>query len=290
MSSYNLIFISTHQDNFHIYKLINSIRPNIKNIKTLLLIVSQECEIDNNSNNELLDIISVESLKISLSKARNIALDYLLQNRISSEYIMFPDDDTSFDQIFFENFSTILNSNKNYITPIYKEGTKDLYFGRKTKDNKIITPRDHQLIGSPNQIILYDYLKSDIQFDEKLGVGAQYGSSEDFDLYLKLYQKGNQFFFTNKLYNYHPAKVAAYKNVNLNHIVKRFENYSSGFAYIIFKYKLFKLIPEYLFRTFVAFIFFGLKLDFKLSRAYLTQFFIRIKLLSYFLFNKKVYE
>lgn len=290
MSKYNLIFIATHQDDLHIYKLINSINSNIKYTKVLLIVVSQECKIECHSNNELLNIIVINTLKMSLSKARNTALDYLLQNNVSSEYIMFPDDDTSFDKIFFANFNTILNSNKCYITPIYKEGTKELYFGNKTKDNKIIAPNDHQLIGSPNQIILYDSLKSEIKFNEKLGVGADYGSSEDFDLYLKLYKKGNQFVFINELYNYHPAKVAAYKNVNFEEIVKRFKNYSIGFAYVLFKYRLFKLIPEYLFRTFAASVIFGLKLDLKLSMAYLIQFFVRIKLLFYFTFNRTAYE
>jgi len=36
-----------------------------------------------------------------LSKARNIALKYLIINSISSKYIMFPDDDSSFDSLFF---------------------------------------------------------------------------------------------------------------------------------------------------------------------------------------------
>ena len=290
MSNYDLIFLTTHQNDDHINKLIDSIDTNIINTKILVIIVSQECDIEFNSNNELLRIAVIKTLKMSLSNARNIALDYLCQNSISSEYIMFPDDDSSFDQIFFKNFFTILNSNKNYITPIYKEGTKELYFGKKTKENRIIAPNDHQLIGSPNQIILYDSLKSEIKFDEKLGVGAKFGSSEDFDLFLKLHQKANEFLFTNQLYSYHPAKVAAYKNVKLADIVNRFENYSSGFAYVIFKYKLFSLIPEYLFRTFAAFIIFGLKFNFKLSIAYFVQFFIRIKLLSYFLFNKASYE
>lgn len=290
MSNYNLIFIATHQDNLHIYKLVNSIDSNINNIKVLLVVVSQECEITYESQNPLLTIIFIDEVKMGLSKARNFALEYVSRNAISAEYIMFPDDDSSFDQEFFINFPSILNSNKCFITLIYNTGTKDLYFGKKTKENKLIKPIDHQLIGSPNQIILYDLLKKDIVFNEELGVGAKYGSSEDLDLFLNLYLKGNSFVFTNKLYNFHPKKVAAYENVQLRDIIRRFKNYSSGFAFVIFKYKYFKLIPEYLIRTVVAFVVFAIKLNFKLSLAYLVQFFLRIKLLLHFSFYKSIYS
>ncbi len=288
MQNNNLIMVTTHQDNLNIFKLIDSIDSNIVNIKVLLLVVSQECKIVYKSKSPLLTIVFIDELKMGLSKARNIALNYLSQNTISSEYVMFPDDDSSFDQDFFVNFSIILNTNKCYITPIYNEGTKDLYFGKKTKDNKLILPEDHQLIGSPNQIILYDYFRENIHFNEELGLGAMYGSCEDFDLFLNIYLKGNSFFFINSIYNYHPKKTAAYNKMKIFDIVKRFNNYSTGFAYVLFKYKIFALIPEYLIRTFGAFVVFGFRLKFKLSLAYLIQFFLRIRLLFKFWFNKSL--
>lgn len=290
MTNYNLILITTHQDNLHVLKLIDSIDSNIINIKTLLVVVSQECKIVYETKNPLLTIVFINELKMGLSKARNIALEYLSNNTISAEYIMFPDDDSSFDENFFLHFPTVLNTNKSYITPIYNEGRKDLYFGKQTPNNKIITPSDHQLIGSPNQIILYDKLKKQIFFNEKLGVGALYGSSEDMDLFIKIFKQGEQFVFTNDIYSYHPKKVAAYKNTEFKKIIKRFESYSSGFAYVIFKYRLFSFIPEYLLRTFGAFIVFLLKFQFKLAFAYLLQFFIRIKILLTFLFNRHLYQ
>lgn len=280
--------VTTHQDDLNIYKLIDSIDSNIVNIEVLLIVVSQECTIIYETKNPLLTIVFIQESKTGLSKARNVALNFLSQNTISAEYIMFPDDDSSFDQEFFINFPAILNSNKCFIIPIYNEGTKDLYFGKRTKENKLIKPMNHQLIGSPNQIILYNLLKKDIVFNEELGVGAKYGSSEDLDLFLNLYLKGNSFVFTNKLYNFHPKKVAAYKNVPLQNIIKRFKNYSSGFASVIFKYKYFKLIPEYLIRTLVAFVVFAIKFNFKLSLAYLVQFFLRIQLLIHFFFYKSI--
>jgi len=277
--------IATNQDNLNIYNLIKSIDYNVKTNKHLLIIINQGTELILNFSNPYLTIKTIQETKISLSKARNIALKYLLENSISSEYIMFPDDDSSFDSVFFENFQAILGSKKNYITPIFATGSKELYFGEKTEENTIITAKDHQLIGSPNQIICYNRLKNTLSFNEDLGVGAKYGSCEDFDLFIRLNILGEKFVFTNQLYNYHPRKVAAYKDVQLQTIVKRFKNYSSGFAFVIFKYKLFNLIPEYLIRTIGACVIFALKFQLKLSMAYFLQFFIRIRLLINFLIN-----
>jgi hypothetical protein len=290
MTKHNLILITTHQDDLNIFKLIDSIDNNIKNINILLIVISQSHRITYFSKNPLLSMVFIQENKMGLSKARNIALKYLFNNDISAEYIMFPDDDSSFDANFFLNFPALLNTNKCYITPIYNTGTKDLYFGKALQDGKVIFPSDHQLIGSPNQIILYDKLKASLSFNEKLGVGALYGSSEDIDLFIKLFKQGEQFLFINNIYTYHPKKVAAYKKATLKKIVKRFKSYSSGFAYIIFKYRLFGLIPEYLIRTFGAFIIFLFKLQFKLALAYLVQFFIRIKILATFLFSSNLYK
>jgi hypothetical protein len=290
MNNFNLIMVTTHQDDVHILKLIDSISDNIVKTNVLLLVVSQECEMNYVSQSPFLSIIFINELKMGLSKARNIALKYLLDNILSAEYIMFPDDDSSFDSVFFDNFSSILGSNKCYITPIYNEGTNDLYLGRRTPNGQSITPSNHQLIGSPNQIILYDKLSDKIFFNEELGVGALYGSSEDLDVFIKLFNSGEQFTFINNIYSYHPKKVAAYKQATFKKIIIRFKSYSTGFAYVIFKYRLFSLVPEYLARTFGGFVVFLSKLQFRLAVAYFFKFFIRVKILFIFLFNKNLYK
>ncbi len=261
MVKFDIVFVTTHQDDSEIFNLIKSIDYNNKSTTVLLIVVSQECAISYEPKNINLAIVFLNEKKMGLSRARNIALKYLQANSVSSRYIMFPDDDSSFDNVFFDNFGGKLNSNKCFITPIYNNGTKELYFGKPTFSGKVITPLNHQLIGSPNQIILYDKYKSQIVFDENLGVGALYGSSEDVDLFLKLFEIGERFIFTNDIYTYHPKKTSAYKDLAFKKIISRFKNYSSGFAYIIFKYKLFVFIPEYLLRTLGAFILFFLNLN-----------------------------
>lgn len=286
MAVYSLVMVTTHRDNFHINKLLDSVSLSTNSFAILLLVISQDSEIVYDNNNPGLSIHFIKSPRLGLSEARNIGLNYLLDNNISSEYIMFPDDDSSFDDIFFVNFVNILGSQKSYITPIYNEGTKDLYLGKKYRNNGRVGINRYDLIGSPNQIIQYDMYKQYLSFDNDLGVGAKYGSSEDLDLFIRLNSKGASFFYTDNIYSFHPKKTDKYKDVSLGLIVRRFASYSTGFAVLIFKYNLYLFVPAYLFRTFAAFIIFLFKLDFKLSLAYFIQFFIRIKLLLYFLLNR----
>ena len=290
MKNFDLIMVTTHQDDKNIFKLINSIDDNIININVLLLVLSQDCKIIYSPKSALLSIVFIDECKMGLSKARNIGLNYLSDNEFSAEYITFPDDDSSFDSHFFSKFAYIQNSNRCFITPIYDNGTKNIYIGKTTDKDIRLNKSNIRLVGSPNQIVLFNKLKDRLFFDEKLGVGALYGSSEDMDLFVRLLNDGECFFYTNELYSYHPKKVAAYQDTKFKSIVNRFRNYSAGFAYLIFRHRLYSFIPQYLIRTLVAFIIFFIRLQFKLSAAYLFQFFIRVAILWKFLFNKNLYQ
>jgi len=286
MRNYSLIMITTHQNDVAISDLLKSVDENSKDLSILIVIVSQGIKVNFSIKNSLLNLIFIDEAKISLSKARNIALNYVSQNNLSADYIMFPDDDSSFDAVFFENFKSIQSLGSNYITPIYNTGTKDVYLGKKPNDT-VVSIRDYNMVGSPNQIIQYSKFKDFIYFDEELGVGAKYGSSEDLDLFIRLNLAGAKFIYTDRIYTYHPKKTDVYKHKSLKEIVSRFRNYSSGFALLIFRYRLYSFIPTYIFRTFAAFLVFAVKLNFKLSLAYLIQFFVRIQLLWFFWLNNK---
>ena len=178
---------------------------------------------------------------------------------------MFPYDDTIFDLYFFLNFKKAKITYTCFITPIYNEGSKVLYIGSLNKYEFKMKISDLSLVGSPNQIILYNKLKNELFFDESLGLGAKYGSSEDMDFYIRLLIKGEVFIYTNKLYTFHPKKVSNYYGKSLMDIIRRFRNYSYGYAFLITKYNLNFLIPNYLFRTLAASLYFLFKLKFKLS-------------------------
>lgn len=278
MPNHNLILITTHQDDLNIFKLIDSIDSNIENIEVLLVVVSQECEINYLSKNPLLSIVFIQENKMGLAKARNIALKYLLNNTISAEYIMFPDDDSSFDENFFVYFPSVLNTDRCYITPIYNEGTNELYLGKLLNEGSFINEDKHSLIGSPNQVILYEKFKEHVFFDEDLGVGGKFGSCEDYDQYIRLSRAGAKFYYISKIYSFHPAKST--KNLlSLKETKKRYKSYSPGFVCIIKKYKKYKFIPLFLLRPLGGTLIKTFGFDFKMANVYFSVFFFRIGLL-----------
>ncbi len=280
---YNLVFVTTHQNENYIHNLLNSIKNNA-NIELLVIVLSQDSDINIVNYQPYFDVHIININKMGLSKARNIGLNFLKENSIKSEFIMFPDDDSSFDDVFFEKLSNIKDADNSFIIPIFEEKShpKKLYMGEIIDENAVVLETNHSLIGSPNQLIRYNANIDCLFFDEKLGVGAVYGSCEDYDLFIRLVRSGEKFLYTSKLYNFHPKKTDVYKNMSFKQIVKRFKNYSTGFCFVIFKYDLKQFIFMFLFRTFIASIVFFLKLNFKLSLAYLIQFFDRIILIQKF--------
>jgi hypothetical protein len=281
----NLIMVTTLQDDLYIYNLLKSLDNNLRNITLEVIVVCQDIEVVFSPQNELLTLTLLKESRMSLSKARNKALTFLYKRGHGSEYIMFPDDDSSFDAVFFDNFGNILGTKKNYIGYIYNEGSKELYLGKKTEENKLLSIKDYDLVGSPNQIIQYKILNIKFFFNELLGVGAKYGSSEDFDFFVNITISGFSYYFKEGLYSYHPSKKDNYTNLNLTSILERFKNYSSGFAYVLFKHKLYHLLFNYLIRTLLASAYYFLQFNFKLSFAYLIQFYYRIRLIFNFMFN-----
>jgi hypothetical protein len=286
-NNYDLIMIVTHRDIECVHELLLSIESCEGLINVLVIIISQVKDFSYLPRKNVFNIKIIVQSPMGLSKARNIGLNYLSSVGYSSKYIMFPDDDTTFDKFFFLNFKKATLSNSCFITPIYNEGSKDFYIGSSSKHNFQMKISDLSLVGSPNQILLYDKLKNYLYFDENLGLGAKYGSSEDMDLFVRLIKKGEVFIYTNKLYTFHPKKVSNYYGKSFKDVISRFRNYSFGYAFLISKHNLNFLIPNYLFRTLAASLYFLFKLKFKLSLAYLYQLFIRIHFIVFFIVNRK---
>lgn len=278
-SHYDLIFVSTHINNNYIYKLIDSIISNNSIVNICIVIVSQDTTFIWSNTSDLIDLFVINEPRVSLSRARNIALKFLLTNKASASYIMFPDDDSSFDYSFFKAFKEILESNKCFLTSIYKEGTKEYYLGKSFKEDTVVSIDDHHLIGSPNQVLLYNLLKNNIWFNESLGIGAQYGSCEDYDLFLKINLENNHYYYNSMLYSFHPAKSVSTNNVKLKKVIERYKNYSLGFVYIIYAYRKQKFIPIFLFKCLGASLISLFTLKFKMAIMYFCLFFIRINAL-----------
>jgi GT2 family glycosyltransferase len=283
MNSYDLVMITTFINDKHIYKLCESIVCNNESNLNLLVIlveqstsVSEKC-IQKNTNYTEIEIIKAGK-NIGLSSARNLALHFIKQHNVSFNFVMFPDDDTTFDKDFFLNFKNVVEPDKNLLIPFYNEGTFIPYKKFNLKNKTPLSKNDFKYVGSPNIVIFNQVIYQDVMFDELLGVGSKFGSSEDVDFYFKSFDIC-PFIFTNQLYNFHPAKTDRYSTMSYNEIIKRFRAYSSGYIYVMLKYKKKFPLLNILLTTIGAALLNFFKGNWKMCRAYTAQFFIRMQLI-----------
>lgn len=239
VNKYDLVLISTCTDSVHIYNLLDSVIKYNQYLKVGMIILFQNDIQFKYSNRELhyvhLHIISSSGLH-SLSNARNRCLEYYLRNNISSEYIMFPDDDTTFDQSFFRNFSKYVTS--NMLIDVLCEGTRIPYVSfRNLKDGEYTNCHEHAM--SVNMIVKSNHVLGIGDFDESLGVGAKYGAGEDGDYFLRLCKQFGPFLYTKKLWNYHPSADSKYRQISLKKLLRRYKTYGEGVIYLLLKHKLY---------------------------------------------------
>ena len=103
MEDNKILLISQFNSTQHIFKLIRSV--NLSSCKLVVVNHSQD-----NFDIPGVDVININRL-VSLSKSRNIGLDYCVEKGYLKEcdFIMFPDDDAAFSEDFWVNVDGRLN-------------------------------------------------------------------------------------------------------------------------------------------------------------------------------------
>lgn len=287
MKKFDLVFLVTFQNLENIFNLIETIKLNSKlNLLTILINQSgNSISIFNSSPNYFIEIIVDKN---SLSFCRNVGIDHLLNNKIDFDHIMFPDDDTTFNNIFFDNFKSIVSLNHNYLIDVYTKGTSELYISNSFIDGSIVTKNQYHIAMSVNMIISKQYFDSVHYFDEKLGVGALYGSAEDTDYFLRIVNLSGSFIYTKQLCNFHPSPKNKYKKLKFMSLISRFINYGNGILFALCKHKMFFAGFKVCIRAIGGSILSFLRLNFKLSIVYFISFFFRCALMFKLLINKNV--
>jgi hypothetical protein len=286
LTVYRLILVSTFINNSHIHKLINSLLINDV-FKLRLIIVNQTNISINPIINEFLTIdeILVEHT-ISLSKARNIALNYIFEKNIIGNFIMFPDDDNSFDISFFNNFNEIISLyDSNLIIKVYDQGTTNLHLKNK-EEKTLLRKKDYRYVASFNMIIKYNLIRKIGLFDERLSVGAKYGAGEDNDYFIRV-QKNNKIIYTNKLYIFHPSASLKYNNIRTKNLINRFNNYGKGVIFMLLKHNMYFHALNVCFRAIGGCLKNVFYLNWKLSYIYFITFFNRFFVLISLLISQK---
>lgn len=235
----DLLLLTTCIDERSIHALLESIVSCDSKVDIRMICVAQNgCRIVVPvSSRFILDVLEVDTT-IPLSQARNLAIRYIRDKGIQGRYVMFPDDDTLFDNNFFEMFESRVQGNT--IIDVYGTGTNILFKQIRYKQNDRLCERDYATAMSVNMIIDYDTFAQTGYFDERLGVGAPYGSGEDVDYYIRCCRHTPAGFrYERNLYNYHPLPNDKYRTMTFRMLVKRYRNYGRGMIYLFCKHRMY---------------------------------------------------
>jgi hypothetical protein len=275
---FKIIFLSTCIDERNIYTLLTSIAQNNYAEKVCIIFLAQNglnVDIQPYQTN-FTRIVQLQCTEqVSSSKSRNMVIDYVLKNDITADFVMYPDDDSSFDKHFFDNFSVVHGN--TLICTFCADQTERLYLKAHNKKNVGIEAATQNKVGSWNMIIAYDTFKKVGQFDECLGVGALYGAGEDGDYYIRCCKVSGCFAYTKALRNYHPSPNYKYDQITTKQMIKRFSNYGQGVVFMFCKHHLYRAAFNICIRAIGGVVKSLLQGNIRLSVAYMVAFFIRIK-------------
>lgn len=189
--------------------------------------------IDQNDNNKVEEIVSkykeeivvkyVKSDKIGLSYNRNIGI-----KMAKGKIIAFPDDDCVYEDDTLEKVIKFFEENDDY--RLYSCKTMDankVDCFKKMYDGRCEISSTN-IMDTLTSITFFINFKNDnyTRFDEKLGVGGEYGSGEEIDYVLDLLSKGYKGRYFGENIIYHPAK----KHSKSKEKYQRDFNYGRGFG------------------------------------------------------------
>lgn len=148
-------------------------------------------------------IIHIKSSKLGISYNRNLGLE-----NVSGEIIAFTDDDCTYDKKLLNNvIDDFLDNDINFISYRIIDKEKNKYLAKFPNNrtniyfnNLFITMSASIFINTKN--INIDCLK----FDEKLGIGSEFGSCEDVDLIFSMLNNNYKGIFIPRDLIYHPVK------------------------------------------------------------------------------------
>lgn len=276
MVLYDLVLIATCTNSKYVNRLLDSVISNNQCVKVLFVLVlqnSSEAKYIENDFTHIVEIIIPNM--ISLSKARNIALEYLIDKDILYRFIMFPDDDSSYDSHFFNSF--IKEVKACSLIDVYGTNTNSLYKKSNLSNNQKLSLLNYRNAMSVNMIIDYTTVEKVGFFDENLGVGNYYGAGEDADYYIRCINAGASFYYLKSLWNFHPMDSDKNNQMSLSHLIRRYRSYGRGQIYMLLKHNLkleaLKCVFSALFGSIIALF----KLDLKLCLARSYAFLVRLK-------------
>lgn len=272
-----LAFLTTLTNTSHIHNLLASVALNNQTVD-LIIVLLQQNSIRIDANPYQTDYTRIILLdypdQLSLSAARNRLIAYC-NSYLVAQYIMFPDDDSTYDESFFNQFTVAPSGNK-LINVRYAD--KNGYFHSLPISAKSLSSRDYRLAISVNMILTSTTIEQTGAFDERLGAGARYGAGEDNDYFIRALRVA-PFSLCPQLYNLHPSSATTFSQLTLRQLVRRFNNYGKGVVFMLCKNGLRMQALYTCLRALGGAIISLLRLRLRMTVAYFLSFFTRIYVL-----------
>ncbi len=275
--NYDLIMISTCINHDHIYNLLESIKNNVL-IKNLVILINQNnTEINfKNDDYNVIEVININS-KVNSSIARNIGIEYIINNKIVSSFVCYPDDDSSFDKNYFIKLKDLILKDQItcYITDLYCSDKEGLFREVNLPNYTKLTKSNFNIVGAVNILVSFNVFQEIGFYDERFGVNALYGAGEDGDYYLRGLQY-SEFLYTKDIFSFHPSGHDKLKELSYKNKRKKLNNYGKGVMALLNKHKMYKESLIMVFRAIGGVVFSFSKFQFTLGIAYFEAFFVRL--------------
>lgn len=216
--------------------------------------------VDQSENNETERIIFQNSqLKLKyykvnfrgLSKARNYGLD-----QANGKFFCLLDDDAAYDEKFLQCAFSFIKKNGDCILsgyswdPHMESALKD--YSKAVSGMRLSIRQIIRMCPSSTLVIPLSVFKKGIRFDEKMGVGAEFGACEETDFILEAIDMGYMGYYLDGLRIEHPTIAREYQT-SMEMSLRRIEGYAKGEGALLKKdikeRKNYRLLPCYAEKT-----------------------------------------
>jgi glycosyltransferase involved in cell wall biosynthesis len=190
--------------------------------------------------NHLFHITYVKHKNRGLSLNRNKGLKLAKGNIVA-----FPDDDCEYPDNILQKVVEFFNNNLDYNIVVFNSIDKSngIRISKSLDYSTNINVKNFLKTAISITIFIKPIDITDIYFDEKLGIGAQFGACEESDMLLSLLTKRYKGYYFSNIDIYHPSKHIKIDN-------KRAYNYALGFG-AFFKKAIFHYRNHYMILMFI---------------------------------------
>lgn len=136
-----------------------------------------------------------------LSLNRNIAM-----KSVETEYTMFLDDDARFTKEMLQKILKELQNKHDVLLCAISNADGSLSSYTKSNKSKLLNIRTIEGHVNSNGLIIKTQLLNSFKFDEKMGVGAKYGSGEDAEIVAQILDQKFSVYYEPSLRVVHPPK------------------------------------------------------------------------------------